>query len=123
VVLPYHLDAMTQLAGTLALDYVDEMLTRVASLVEERGRVAAALGELAVEQWPSGANFILFRPIGLDGADVWRQLVDRSVLVRNCTSWAGLEGCLRVTLGTPAENDRFLAELAAVLGGTPQETR
>jgi histidinol-phosphate aminotransferase len=46
---------------------------------------------------------------------VWQGLVDRSVLVRNCASWPRLEGCLRVTVGTPEENDRFLAALADVL--------
>jgi histidinol-phosphate aminotransferase len=46
---------------------------------------------------------------------VWQALVDRSVLIRNCASWPGLEGCLRVTLGTPAEDDRFLEALQEAL--------
>ncbi len=117
VVLPYHLDEVTQLAGVLALDHLGEMQARVARLVEERGRVAAVLAGLPVEQWPSGANFILFRPLHHDGAAVWRALVERSVLVRNCSSWPRLEGCLRVTLGTPEEDDEFLAALSGVLGG------
>lgn len=111
VVLPYHLDAFTQLAGVLALDHREEMEQRVAHLVEERGRVSSALAELPVEQWPSGANFILFRPLGRDGAEVWRDLLDASVLVRDCSSWPGLEGCLRVTLGTREEDDEFLTAL------------
>ena len=114
VVLPYHLDAVKQLAGTLALDHRADMDRRVANLVEERGRVEAALHELAVTVWPSAANFILFRP-ERDGAAVWQALVDRSVLVRNCASWDRLDGCLRVTIGTPDENDRFLAALAEAL--------
>jgi histidinol-phosphate aminotransferase len=116
VVLPYHLDELTQLAGILSLDHEAEMRARVAHLVEERGRVARVLDELAVEQWPSGGNFILFRPLTKDGDDVWHGLLDRSVLVRNCSSWPRLEGCLRVTLGTADENDEFLAALGAVLG-------
>ncbi len=116
VVLPYHLDALKQLAGLLALDHLDEMRARVAHLVEQRGRVAAALDELDVDQWPSAANFILFRPRSRPGDDVWAELVDRSVLVRNCSSWPGLEDCLRVTLGTADENDVFLAALSEVLG-------
>lgn len=115
VVLPYHLDSMKQLAGNLALDYRAEMDQRVASLVEERGRVEAALADLPVDQWPSGANFILFRPRDRDGDDVWAELVERSVLVRNCSSWPRLDGCLRVTLGTRAEDDEFLKSLAEVL--------
>ncbi|MFP3906969.1 MAG: histidinol-phosphate transaminase [Acidimicrobiales bacterium] len=115
VVLPYHLDAVTQLAGTLALRHVEAMERRVAQLVEERGRVSAALSVLPVTVWPSGANFILFRPDARDGDEVWHDLVERSVLVRNCASWPRLEGCLRVTLGTPDEDDRFLEALTEIL--------
>ncbi len=116
VVLPYHLDAIKQLAGVLALDHLDEMRARVARLVEERGRVTEGLAELPVDQWPSAANFILFRPRARAGDEVWQELVDRSVLVRNCASWPGLTDCLRITLGTPEENDAFLAALTDVLG-------
>jgi histidinol-phosphate aminotransferase len=115
VTLPYHLDAVTQIAGALALDHAEAMNQRVAELVEERGRVAAALADLPVTTWPSGANFILFRPDAIDGGDVWAQLVERSVLVRNCASWPRLDGCLRVTIGTREEDDRFLAALTEIL--------
>lgn len=115
VVLPYHLDAVTQLAGTLALDFVDDMDARVARLVAERGRLVARLGALDVEVWPSGANFVLFRPRSVPGREVWQRLVDRSVLVRDCSSWPRLEGCLRVTIGTVDEDDRFLAALEEAL--------
>ncbi len=116
VLLPYHLDSVKQVAGILALRFREEMDLRVAHLVEQRGRVAAALGRMAVEQWPSDANYILFRPTQLDGDEVWRRLLAAGVLVRNCASWPGLGGCLRVTLGTTEENDRFLRALEAALG-------
>ncbi|HEV2369951.1 MAG TPA: histidinol-phosphate transaminase, partial [Acidimicrobiales bacterium] len=115
VALPYHLDSIKQAAGRLALRYRTEMEARVAGIVEERGRIAAALAALPVDAWPSDANFILFRPRTLPADDVWDQLVARSVLVRDCSRWPGLEGCLRVTVGTPAENTTFLAALAEVL--------
>jgi histidinol-phosphate aminotransferase len=115
VVLPYHLDAVKQAAGIAALGFVDEMRARVAAIVEERDRLVAALSELPVDVWPSGANFVLFRPRGQDGGKVWHALVERSVLVRDCSSWPRLEGCLRVTIGTPAEDDAFLAALREVL--------
>jgi histidinol-phosphate aminotransferase len=111
VVLPYHLSAQTQLAGLLALRHGPEMETRVARITEERGRVAAALGDLPVDTWPSDANFILFRPRDRDADDVWRSLLAHSVLIRNCADWKGLRGCLRVTVGTAEENDRFLSAL------------
>jgi histidinol-phosphate aminotransferase len=113
--LPYHLDAFTQIAGRLALDYVDDMERRVAVIKEERGRLAAGLAELPVDAWHSDANFILFRPQRVRGDDAWRGLLDRSVLVRNCSSWEHLADCLRVTVGTREENDAFLAALRAVV--------
>jgi histidinol-phosphate aminotransferase len=115
VVLPYHLDALKQVAGTVALGFEDEMRARVAGIVEERGRLVAALADLAVDVWPSAANFVLFRPRERSGDQVWKDLVERSVLVRNCASWPRLDGCLRVTIGTPAEDDAFLAALREVL--------
>jgi histidinol-phosphate aminotransferase len=115
VVLPYHLDTAKQVAGTLALEYVDEMNARVAALVEERGRLLHALGDLDVDVWPSGANFVLIRPRPVDGHEVWEALVERSVLVRDCSSWPGLEGCLRITIGTAEEDDAFLDGLTAIL--------
>jgi histidinol-phosphate aminotransferase len=115
VVLPYHLSAQTQLAGLLALRHVPEMEARVSRITEERGRVAAALNDLPVDSWPSDANFILFRPRDRDADDVWRSLLSHSVLIRNCASWEGLRGCLRVTIGTPEENDRFLQGLKVSL--------
>jgi histidinol-phosphate aminotransferase len=115
VVLPYHLDAVKQAAGELALDFEAEMKARVAAMVEERGRIVAAMSQLDVDVFPSGANFVLFRPRHIDGRAVWQGLLDRSVLVRDCSSWPRLDGCLRVTIGTPAEDDAFLAALAEVL--------
>jgi histidinol-phosphate aminotransferase len=115
VALPYHLDAVKQVAGRLALDFADAMHARVAGLVEERGRLVARLNELPVDVWPSGANFVLFRPRARDGGAVWQGLLDRSVLVRNCADWPRLDGCLRVTIGTPQEDDAFLAALEEVL--------
>ncbi len=115
VVLPYHLDALKQVAGVVALDFVDAMEQRVSHLVEERRRLEAALRDLPCQVWPSAANFILFRPTGRDGAQVWAELLARSVLVRDCSSWPRLDGCLRVTVGTPDEDDRFLTALREVL--------
>ena len=115
VVLPYHLDAVTQLAGRLALGHVDAMHARVEQIVAERERLVQGLADLPVHQWPSGANFILFRPDGRHGDEVWQALVDRGVLVRNCSSWPRLDDCLRVTVGTPEENDRFLVALKETL--------
>jgi histidinol-phosphate aminotransferase len=115
VVLPYHLDSFKQVAGRIALDYRKEMDERVAALVEERGRLSAALRDLPLDVWPSGANFVLVRPRARDGEEVWQSLLDRSILVRNCASWPRLDGCLRITVGTADEDDALLSALQEVL--------
>jgi len=117
VILPYHVDAVKQIAGRVALRFQDQMEARVSHLVDERGRVEEGLRDLGFDVWPSQSNFVLFRtsPTGRSGDDVWQALVDRSILVRNCSGWPRLADCLRVTLGTVEENDLFLAALSEVL--------
>jgi histidinol-phosphate aminotransferase len=115
VVLPYHLDVATQCAGVLALDHVAAMERRVRILIEERERLFVALGDLpGIEAFPSGANFVLFRAAGR-GHALWEAMVADGVLVRDFSQWPGVEDCLRVTVGTPEENDAFLTALGRAL--------
>ncbi|MGH8971763.1 MAG: histidinol-phosphate transaminase [Acidimicrobiia bacterium] len=114
VVLPYHLSVPTQVAGTVALDFVDEMRARVEAIVAERERLTGALGAMdGVEVFPSGANFVLIRVNGAHA--VWQALLDKDVLVRDFSRWPRLNDCLRVTVGRPEENDAFLTALKEVL--------
>ena len=115
VLLPYNLSVPTQVAGAIALDFASEMEQRVASLVEERGRLFAALAATeGIDVCPSGANFLMFRVAG-DAHELWKRLLACDVLVRDFSSWPRIEGCLRVTVGTPEENDAFLAALGEAL--------
>ncbi len=70
VVLPYHLDTAKQIAGRLAVRFVDEMDERVAAIVSERARLSTAMRAMPIDVTPSGANFILFRPIAGRGREV-----------------------------------------------------
>ena len=115
VVLPYHLDAVKQAAGVLAVGFVDEMNERVRRIVSEREELVRGLSGLPVDVFPSGANFVLFRPRSLGGRAVWQGLLDRGVLVRDCSGWPRLTDCLRVTIGTPDENRVFVEALKEVL--------
>jgi histidinol dehydrogenase len=120
VSLPYHLDAVAQAAGVLALRHEPEMRERIAEIVKERARLQDELAMMEVETWPSDANFILFRPTAREARQVWSDLLDEQVLVRDCSGWPGLSGCLRVTVGNSDENTLFLGALhksLAVVGG------
>lgn len=106
--LPYHLDAITQAAGELACAHADTVTAHIAAIVDERERIRTALGERGVTTWPSQANFVLIRePV----PNLFQALLDRDVLVRDVADQPRLAGCLRVTIGTPEENDAFLAAL------------
>ena len=110
--LPYHIDSFKQAATLAALGHTDEMLARVETIKQERERISGALRDCGCTVWPSGANFVLFRPGSRDSSGVWQGLLDRGILVRDCGSWRGLANCLRVTVGTAAENDAFVAAMA-----------
>ena len=108
VILPYHLATPTQVAGVAALDFEADMRRRVDALVEERHRLAGALARLpGVTVYPSGANFVLVR-VDSGGHALWQRLVERGVLVRDFSHVPRLEDCLRITVGTPAEDDALL---------------
>lgn len=112
--LPYHLNALTQLVGAVALDLMGDEQVNVAEVVAERERVYAALTAMpGVQAWPSEANFILFKVP--DAHQVFLDLVEHGVLVRDFSASPRTEGCLRASIGTKAENDQFLAALAAIL--------
>ena len=113
--LPYHLDAITQAAGVAALELRDQLTDHLATTAAERDRVVDELLQLeaVLRVWPSSANFVLFRT-GV--TDLFEQLLDLGVLVRDFSRAPGLDGCVRVTVGTREENDWFLHALRKVVG-------
>ncbi len=111
--LPYNLSAITQILGEAAIRHSEDTLRLVDALVTERDRLAEGLREKGLKVYPAKANFVLFE---IDDADrVWKELLERDVLVRNYSGSRGLENCLRVTAGLPEETDAFLAALWEVL--------
>lgn len=109
--LPYHLSAITQAAAEVALEYQGELLGTVATLIESRKKVVTALVDMGLEVAPSSANFIIFSGFNLEPAQIWRQLLDRGVLIRD----VGLLGHLRMTIGNEAENQKFIGALKEIL--------
>jgi len=110
--LPYHLSALTQAAGLVALDHRDDALAILDRIRRQRDRIASALAGLGCTVFPSDANFVLFRT-PRPAERVWHELLDRGVLVRDFGRV--IPDCLRVTAGTPEEVDLFLSALEEVL--------
>jgi len=105
---PFAVNALAQAAGLAALDAADEIGERVAAILAERARVVAALEATGWKLPDAQANFV-YLPMGDRTDDVYLALERRGVVTRPFTG----EG-IRVTIGTPQENDRFLATLAEV---------
>ncbi|MGW6491182.1 histidinol-phosphate transaminase [Streptomyces sp. NPDC055056] len=101
--LPYHLSAVTQATALAALEHTDVLLGYVEQLKAERDRLVAELRGLGFEVTESDANFVQFGRFA-DSHEAWRHILDRGVLVRD----NGVPGWLRVSAGTPEENDAFL---------------
>jgi len=112
---PFFCNALAQAAAVEALAHQDAVIDRVARTVAERTSVQERLRALGLEPAASQANFCWFG-VGEEREEqqVLEGLRERGVLVRAGTALGG-EGALRVTYGTPAENERFLQALAEVL--------
>ena len=108
--LPYHLSTVTQAVARAAIAHRDEPLATVEALRRSRDDLVGWLRERGLTVADSDANFILFG-IFEDREAVWQGLLDRGVLIRN----TGPTGWLRVTIGTPAENDAFKQALTEVV--------
>jgi histidinol-phosphate aminotransferase len=115
VQLPYNVSPLTTVVGGRIAQREGDERRRIAQCATERDRVYAALRRAAgVEAFPSVTNFILFRLADRTPEEVHAKFLQHSVLLRDVSSWPGCAGCLRVSIGTPAENDRVIAAIDAV---------
>lgn len=113
--LPYNVGVLTQRVAIEVLRHGDVLDAQAAAIFKERGRLAAALAGIAgLRVYPSAANFILVR-VG-EAARVFAGIKERGVLIKNLNgSHPMLADCLRVSVGTPPQNDMFLAALRSSL--------
>jgi histidinol-phosphate aminotransferase len=109
--LPYHLSALTQAAAVAALRHSKATLAQVAQLRTDRDRLVEDLRGRGLQVLDSDANFVMFGKFD-DQQKVWQAILDEGVLIRD----VGLQGWLRVSVGTTQECDTFLDVLGKVLG-------
>jgi histidinol-phosphate aminotransferase len=113
--LPYNVNQFSLIAAQVALDHIDRFEPAIRAILSERERLLAELVQMpGVKVFPTGANFFLFE-LPVQPRVVFDDLFQQGVLVRDVSSYPMLSRCLRVTVGTPQENDRFLAALRASL--------
>jgi histidinol-phosphate aminotransferase len=128
--LPYNLDAVSIEAASICVEEASAIREVEEVLSKERDRIFASIeGHPSLIAYPSSANFVLFGPQGAGRAQadddsssearslndsakkLWEGLLESSVLVRDCTAWPGLTGCLRVSAGFPDQTDHFIEAL------------
>ncbi len=110
---PYHLNSL-QLAVLRQFSKVEPIYRRSIELVErEKRRLYKAFEQLGIRYHPSHGNFILFF-VG-DAERIYGKLLEHGIRVRNVSGMPGLNGYLRVTVGTERENDEFIKALSDIL--------
>ena len=108
---PYNVNILTQRAAMERLDHMDEIRAWVDEALSERSRMMQAVAALPICEhvYPSDANFFLARVT--DACRIYDALVEQGIIVRNRHRIMMCENCLRITIGTPSENDELLAAL------------
>ena len=108
---PYNVNILTQRAAMERLEHMDEIRAWVDEALAERERMMQAVAALPIceQVYPSDANFFLARVN--DACRIYDALVEQGIIVRNRHRITMCRNCLRITIGTPAENDELLAAL------------
>jgi len=109
--LPYNVNSLSQTAGRVVLENRAVIERQIDMIKKERERLYKGLLRIdGITPYPSEANFILFRT-DKDADKVYQGLIDKGILIRNLNQRGPLNNCLRVTIGTPEENQIFLKAL------------
>jgi len=113
--LPYNVNVLTQLVAGKLLAHNDVLMQQAEQIRKDRAWLYQQLGEIpALQVFPSEANFLLFRMN--DAHAVFNGLKLRGVLIKNLDGGHRmLKDCLRVTVGTQAENERFVKALIEII--------
>ncbi len=113
--LPFNLDAFALAAACALLEEPARMDDRVRRIRAAREELRAGLAGIpGLTVFPSDANFVLVG-VPRDAPAVWKRMLERDVLVRVFPGAGPLRDCLRITAGTPEENERCVAALAAAI--------
>lgn len=111
VKLPYNVNALSQAAATLIIENKRRFEAAIDEIRAERQRLIEAVRRIdGLTPYPSAANFVLVKS-ATPAAALWRNFLERGILVRCFERTPGLKDCLRLTIGKPAENDAVIAAL------------
>jgi histidinol-phosphate aminotransferase len=108
--LPYSVSLFSEMAVAVALEEIDLLNSAVREILDQRDNLWPALQEFSsFRVYPSDANFFLVR--AKNGTELFQHLWQNGILVRDVSSYPGLEDCLRISVGKHEENQRLLESL------------
>ena len=111
---PYSVDSVSQAIATAVYRNRSLFVPGINQIIEQRGVLLEELGKMpGVTVFDSDSNYVLFRVADAD--EIWQGLYDRGVLIRDFSHSQYLENCLRVSVGSPEENQVFLGALTEIL--------
>jgi histidinol-phosphate aminotransferase len=115
--LPYNINVLTQASAVFALSQTNLFEPQTQAICQQRSELLAQLNHLeGIIAYPSAANFILFQTPKGQADRIFNGLKEHKILIKNLSPQAGLlSDCLRVTVGTPEENQAFMTALKQVL--------
>jgi histidinol-phosphate aminotransferase len=115
--LPYNLNFFSGTAAEVACERYDLLEPQIELIIKERERLTRGIDAIrGLTAFPSAANFILVRT-ALSPQKLFRELLDRDILVRDVSKYSMLSDCLRLSVGAPDENDRLLEALREAMAG------
>ena len=116
--LPYNVNQFSLTAAEVALENVERFRPAIEEVLKERARLGRELGGIqGVKVYPTEANFFLVE-VATDPRTVFEDLYHQGILVRDVSSYPMLSKCLRISVGTPEENNRLLSALRSSLIGS-----
>ncbi|MHA7881059.1 MAG: histidinol-phosphate transaminase [Saccharospirillum sp.] len=115
--LPYNINSLTQVSACFALEHFEVLENQTRELVQQRHALIAALRQLpGLTVYDSEANFVLVRTQAGKALSIHRELMEQGILIKKLDgSHPLLADCLRVTVSSETENQRFLSALAHIL--------
>lgn len=114
---PYNINQASQELALQALEQIDQVNDMITTIVREREVLRAALEELPIVQhiYPSDANFLLVKVN--NALDLYHHLLREGIVVRDRSKVELCEGCLRITVGTPLENEALMKSIKRYTAG------
>jgi histidinol-phosphate aminotransferase len=109
---PYNISTINQKAALKSLANIDLLKKRIRRIITERERLVKSLKKMSIIEkiFPSDSNFLLVKTKNADF--IYTELIDNKIIVRNRNKM--VSGCIRITVGTPVENDQLIRSLRAI---------